>query len=277
MLDQLDAVSMASGRNPEFFDCIGVILNQAQSFPNMKVLSACRKFDIENDRRLRELVGDGGIAKEIPVELFDEETVRSLVASMGLNESKLTPRQIGLLSLPIHLRLLAETEPALRADAMGFQTSKDLYDRFWDYKRHAMPSHIDISHIQRVVDQIVGIMTQRQSLAIPAAALDKSHDAVSELESWNVLVKDGARISFFHESFYDYLFARRFVADDLDLVVHILDQDQSLFVRSQVRQVLLHQRDMSIEDFSRNLEAVLTRDKHTASPEGRGVVPTWFD
>ena len=28
----------------------------------MKVLTACRKFDIENDHRLRDLIGDSGIA-----------------------------------------------------------------------------------------------------------------------------------------------------------------------------------------------------------------------
>ena len=56
VLDQLDTVSLASGRHPEFFDCIGGMLSQAQNFPNMKVLAGCRKFDIENDHRLRELV-----------------------------------------------------------------------------------------------------------------------------------------------------------------------------------------------------------------------------
>ena len=260
VLDQLDAVSLASGRHPEFFDCIGVMLSQAQSFPNMKVLSACRKFDIENDHRLRDLVGDGGLAKEVPVQRFDEETVRSLVAGMGLDESKLTPRQIELLSLPIHLRLLSETEPAQSADAMGFQTAKDLYDRFWDYKRNAMRSRVGTSLVHGAVKRIVGVMTQRQALSIPASALDEYHAATSVLVSENILVRDGPRISFFHESFYDYLFAREFVSDGLDLVSHILDQDQSLFVRSQVRQVLLHQRDMSAEDFSRNMEDLLTRD-----------------
>ena len=260
VLDQLDAVSLASGRHPAFFDCIGAMLSQAQNFPNMKVLSGCRRFDIENDHRLRELVGDQGIAKEVPVQKFDEETVRSLVAGMGLDESKLTPRQIELLSLPIHLRLLSETNPAQSADAMGFQTAKDLHDRFWDYKRNVMRSDIGLPLVHSAVRRIVGIMTQRQALSIPASALDEYHEAKSVLISHHILVEDGSRISFFHESFYDYLFAREFVSDGLDLVSHILDQDQSLFVRSQVRQVLFHRRDMSVEDFSRDMEDLLTRD-----------------
>ena len=33
VIDQMDAVSLASGRNPEFFDCIGAMLQQARQFP----------------------------------------------------------------------------------------------------------------------------------------------------------------------------------------------------------------------------------------------------
>ena len=48
VIDQVDAVSQASGRNPEFFDCISAMLHQALAYDNIKVLSACRKFDIDN-------------------------------------------------------------------------------------------------------------------------------------------------------------------------------------------------------------------------------------
>ena len=82
VVDQLDAVSLASGRNPEFFDCIGAILSQAQHHPNMRVLSACRKFDVDNDHRLKHLVSDRGLAQEIQIEAFDDETVRSLVTKL---------------------------------------------------------------------------------------------------------------------------------------------------------------------------------------------------
>ena len=83
VIDQVDAVSHASGRNPEFFDCVSAMLHQAQSYDNIKVLCACRKFDIDNDPRIRDLTKEGGIAKEIPVEQFDKETVRTLTVKLG--------------------------------------------------------------------------------------------------------------------------------------------------------------------------------------------------
>ena len=259
VIDQVDAVSHASGRNPEFFDCISAMLHQAQSYDNIKVLCACRKFDIDNDPRIRDLTKEGGIAKEIPVEQFDKETVRTLTVKLGIEPKTLTPKQIDLLRLPIHLRLLEEALPDGDGNATGFQTAKDLFDKFWSHKLKVMHRRFDPSHVEGVIDRMVKTMTERQALSVAAGLLDEYEDAVSIMVSENVLVRDGQRISFFHESFFDYIFARRMISSpDFDLVTYILEQRQSLFIRSQVRQVLLHLRDISTQDCSRNLEAVLT-------------------
>ena len=259
VIDQVDAVSHASGRNPEFFDCISAMLHQALAHDNIKVLSACRKFDIDNDPRIRELTKEGGIAKEIPVEQFGEETVRTLTEKLGIDPKTLSPKQVDLLRLPIHLKLLEEALSDGDGNATGFQTPKDLFDKFWSYKLKVMHRRVDPSRVEGVLGRIVKTMTERQAVSVTAGLLDEYEDAVSVMVSENVLVRDGQRISFFHESFFDYIFARRMISSpDFDLVSYILEQGQSLFIRSQVRQVLLHLRDISTQDCSRNLEAVLT-------------------
>ena len=260
VLDQMDAISQASGRNPEFFDCIAALMEQAQSHPNMKVLAACRKFDIDNDPRLRALTAGDGIAKEIRLEQFDETTVRAVIAKMGVDSNNLSARQITLLSLPIHLRLLEETLEKSDAPSLGFQTSTDLYGRFWDQKRAAISSHIDEVRLHRIVSLLVQRMVEREALFVPLATLDKYFDDLSLLVSENILARDGESISFFHEGFLDYMFARSFVADNLDLPSYILEQHQSLFIRSHVRQVLLYQRDTAKKEFLRSVAGILTNE-----------------
>ena len=257
VVDQLDAVSLASGRNPEFFDCIGAILSQAQHHPNMRVLSACRRFDVENDHRLKHLVSDRGVAKEIRLEAFDDETVRSLVTQLGMDASKLSPKQIALLALPIHLRLLSETQLSSSAHGMAFQTSKDLYDGFWRHKRVALSSRVEFSLVRIVLKTMIDHMNYREILFVPESLLDDYHDTVSAMASENILVRDGTRVSFFHEGFFDYMFARATESVDFDLVSYVLGRDQSLFIRSQVRQVLLHQHDVSPDDALQNIDSLL--------------------
>ena len=258
VIDQMDAVSLASGRNPEFFDCIGALLHQAQAHPNMRILAASRKFDIDNDHRLRDLTREEGIAKEVPVGQLDETIVRSVIDELGLDASVLSPNQIDLLSLPIHLKLLAESASKTLDESLGFRTSTDLYDRFWDYKRTAIRRHVDPTQVPKIVNLMANEMSRHQALFVSASLLDEYEETVAVMVSENILVQDGPRVSFFHEGFFDYIFARWFASTDLDLLSYVLEQEQSLFVRSQVRQVLSHQRDLSNRDFSRNLEAILT-------------------
>ena len=56
VIDQLDAVSTTSGRSSDFFDVVEDLLGEAQSLRSkvkFHVVVVCRKFDWENDHRLR--------------------------------------------------------------------------------------------------------------------------------------------------------------------------------------------------------------------------------
>ena len=258
VIDQLDAVSMASGRNPQFFDCVGAMLEEARQHPNMRVLSACRKFDVDNDNRLRGLVGENGIAQEFRVESFDAETVRFLLARLGFDPDQFSAKQINLLALPLHMHLLSEVARGGAVDTSVLQTTKDLYDAFWRYKRQALQSRgVSPGQMRQVVDLMVNQMTDRELLFVPESLLDDHADVTAVLASENILVRDGSRVSFFHESFLDYAFARRMQATGDDLATYILSREQSLFVRSQIRQVLLHRRDGVPVDALQDVDAIL--------------------
>ena len=261
VIDQLDAISLASGRNPEFFDCIAALLEQAGNHPKMRVLSACRKFDVENDYRLRQLTSESGLAKEFPVGRFDGETVRRLVSKLGIDPNRLNPKQMELLSLPVHLRLLSECPQDRRQGSIDFRSAKDLYDRFWDYKQQKLArSYIEIGHVFSALDSMIDYMNKHETLSAPASLLDEHPGILPVMASENIIVKGGSRISFFHESFFDYMFARRMVSADFDLLLHLRRGDQGLFLRSLVRQYLLHQRDISPQDALRNIRGILDGD-----------------
>ena len=261
VIDQLDAVSMASGRNSQFYDCIGAMLEESRQHPNMRVLSACRKFDVDNDARLRGLVGENGIAQEFPVESFDAETVRSLLLRLGLDPDQFSAKQVDLLALPLHMHLLSEVAKGGSVDTSVLQTTKDLYDAFWRHKQQALQSReVSPGQMREVVDLVVNQMTDRELLFVPESFLDDHAGVMAVLASENILVRDGPRISFFHESFLDYAFARRMEATGDDLATHILSREQSLFVRSQVRQVLLHRRDGAPGSALQDVDAILNGD-----------------
>ncbi len=65
-------------------------------------------------------------------------------------------------------------------------------------------------------------------------------------------------MAFFHEAFFDYAFARRWVARSETLVQFLIGGDQELFRRAQVRQILTHLHDEDPARFIDEAEGVLT-------------------
>jgi hypothetical protein len=89
VIDQLDAVSKASGRMPQSFDAVADLFREAVAFPKMRVLLACRRFDLDNDDRIRSLVQDRQ-AKQCDIGNLSDEQVAAAIGAMGIIPEQLT-------------------------------------------------------------------------------------------------------------------------------------------------------------------------------------------
>jgi hypothetical protein len=63
VIDQLDAVSLASDRNPELFEVLKDIIRQVDAYPRMRLLLARRRVDLDNDYQLRTLMREGALRR----------------------------------------------------------------------------------------------------------------------------------------------------------------------------------------------------------------------
>ena len=259
VIDQLDALSLASGRNTELFDCVYEIVRQAQAHPNMRILLACRKFDLENDYRLRRLTDSDGVAETVVVGRLAYETVREVVVGFGLDANSLNSKQLDLLSVPLHLKLLSEMVTDEEIRALNFETAQDLYRRFWEYKQRVIRERLG-RPVQwtRVVYALCDYMHEQQTLSTPEVAVEEWISDTDAMVSENVLVLENKRYSFFHEGFFDYAFARRFAGASQTLLGLLLSDEQRLFRRAQVRQILLYLRDTEFDRYIADLKEVLS-------------------
>ena len=218
-IDQLDALSLASGRNANFFDCVHEIVRHAQAYPNMRILLACRKFDLDNDYRLRRLTDSDGVAEAVEVQRLPHETVHEVVSSFGLDANSLNVKQLDLLSVPLHLKLLSELVSDEEIRALNFQTAQDLYRRFWEYKQRVIRERLGRPVIWTpVVYALCDYMHDHQTLNAPEVVVEEWSGDADAMVSENVLVIENKRYSFFHEGFFDYAFARRFAGSSQSLL-----------------------------------------------------------
>jgi hypothetical protein len=260
VVDQLDAVSMASGRLAELFDVVDEMLQQAATFPNIRVVLACRSFDVQADPRLRDLARREDVT-QAEVGALSEAEVADAVAQMGLEPSSLTAAQRSLLRSPFNLVLLhaIRDEP----DRLQFASIDDLLDAYWDRKRRDCAQGDRDVRFEQVIGALVGAMSDSRQLDVPLNVLDGPglrRDA-DVMASAHVVVADEHRIAFFHESFFDYAFARLWMSAQQSLVEFLVSGEQGLFRRAQVRQVLVFLRERDAPRYQRELDGLLTDDR----------------
>ncbi|MFU9028465.1 hypothetical protein ACNAWD_11620 [Rhodococcus erythropolis] len=260
VIDQLDAVSLASGRMPESFDIVVDLIGEALSVSGINVILACREFDIDNDHRIRSLTDRSDTVK-VSIGPLTAEVVDAAVTEMGLDPTRLTTSQRAILQTPLHLVLL-ETIAGEKA-ALAFQSKGSLFEAYWERKRQTSRARRANVRFNDVLNRVANAASDRQTLSVPVEILDDGDliEDANVLVSEHVLARDGNRIAFFHETFFDYAFARQWVSRSESLVDFLLRDEQELFRRAQVRQILQHLYEREPDRFRIEASGALTSEQ----------------
>ncbi|RRD36185.1 hypothetical protein EII31_00935 [Leucobacter sp. OH2974_COT-288] len=258
VIDQLDAVSLASGRIPASFDIVVDLIEEALS-AGTRVVLACRQFDIDNDHRIRSLASRSDVGN-VDIRLLKSEDVTAAVVRMGLNPTDLTATQRDILKTPLHLVLLQSISS--QPDALTFNSRGSLFDAFWERKRQAACVRREGVKFGDVVSRIANAASDRQTLSVPIEILDEGDliEHAKVLVSEQVLAQDNRRITFFHEMFFDYAFARLWASRGERIIDFLLRDEQLLFRRAQVRQILQHLYEREPDRFYCEVEETLASE-----------------
>ena len=260
IVDQLDAVSTASGRSSGAFALVEQLLIEARaSRPRapIHVVVVCREFDWQNDSRLRLLVPDP--SDQVAVTGFTAGEVKEILAGAGFDPPAFRDRQLRLLQLPQNLSLFLQADFDATPDPT-FRTATQIFDRYWETKQRIVEQHVPASPSQwgAAMQTLSDEMTSTQQLSVLKETLDRFPIAfLDALASEGVITRDGHRLAFVHESFFDYVFARVFVTRPEPLTAFLKASQQHLFRRAQVRQVLAYLRDPYPDRYTTELRALL--------------------
>jgi hypothetical protein len=258
VIDQLDAVSTTSGRQSQFLDCVDRIVRSAATQPNIRVVVACRSFDVRNDARLRGLITAESPA--VRITQLSAEQVDQVVTRLKVDRALISSELRELLRVPLHLALFSLISPVDAERLPAMMTLRDLYDEFWKVKRRRVTDRLGREpHWFEVMQKLVDDMNARATLRSPMQLLDPWEADRDEMRSESVLVDDGDQVAFFHETFFDYVFARLFSRQG-HTVRDLLAADQLLFRRAQVRQLLAYERRGAPDRYVEDLRYLLHDD-----------------
>lgn len=255
VVDQLDAISLASGRRTEVWSLFEQVLAESEGYPNLRVIVACRAFDLEHDSRMRSLKAKTSAFEVVTIGSFDPKTVNEILGKREVH-AKLRP----LLIVPLHLAMFLSLE---HGESEGLETRDQLFAAFWSEKQRRCTRRLDRKcEFAAVVDWLSRWLSDHQELSAPVKMLpDELRADADAVASEHVIVLADGRYRFFHETFFDYAFARRFAQTGGRLLDLLLSGEQHLFRRAQVRQVLSFLRSNDPTRYVKELQFVLTDDR----------------
>ncbi|RST24129.1 hypothetical protein EF908_07045, partial [Streptomyces sp. WAC04770] len=260
IVDQLDAVSSYSGRIPEVFEAVDEMLEALATSPNVKVVLVARTVDVEKDPRLTSLVDQEGTVERFPLGLLDDQAVRAVLEQGGTPPEKLDTETLALLRTPLHLAVFSRLTKGARTTA--YRSLQDLYAQYTEDQRREAERSLPRDAWPAITQHLVEEMSRRETVTVPYALLDRfARTDLAVLSSAGILLHaENGRIGFFHETYFDYLFARSFVLAGHDLHDFLAAGGQALFRRAQTRQVLEHLRDTDRTAFRHTAVRLLTSD-----------------
>jgi len=255
IVDQVDAVSEISGRNGAVKQTVLRLVDDARNFGLMTIVIACRTFDLENDPRLKSLKNMHGV-EHVDVKLlsWDDDT-KPLLAARSIDTDFLSEAQRTLLCLPLNLAIFLEVYDGT---SPTFTSRNDLFARLLEKKARLVRRQRQLLwEIGAPLTKLAEWMSERQRLDAPESILSEFSGATDILSSEGLVVRSRSSLNFFHESFFDYIYAQAFVTRQETVESLLSNSEQHLFRRTQVRQILETLRQTDSPRYLRELGAVL--------------------
>ncbi len=254
-IDQVDAISEISGREGQVREVIFRLITDAHNFGNVRIVVGCRTFDLDSDPRLKNLK-EASRTTQIDVPLLDwKEEVEPLLEKKGVNVASINEPQRQLLRLPINLAVFLEIDDP----EFSFHSRSNLHEKLIEKKQRTITKERKPpwSLIQPLA-AMCEWMNERQKLSAPVAVLDTFPSAVDILTSEGLIISSRGQLNFFHESFFDHIYARTFSSQNIRLLGLLTATEQHLFRRTQVRQILEALRQNDISRYLIELSSVLS-------------------
>jgi hypothetical protein len=230
VIDQIDSVSRLSGRDPSLLFALREVVSQARAVEGLRLLVACRTEDLRYDSTLRRALGlspldaagtpdeaghgqivpDSKIEQIVLGDLADEQ-VASVLRVLGLDYAH-TPRALrrllgNALNFALFTELYSEADESEREPLTAVRTKLDLVAKYHAYvARHLRNSPGGTSYAGAAI-RLAANMSDHGILSAPESVLADLPDTRDLMVHHGVIIKEGRRLRFVHETLLEYLVA----------------------------------------------------------------------
>ncbi|WP_235011110.1 AAA family ATPase [Photobacterium aquimaris] len=227
MIDSLDVLSIA--REHSVLTYFLAQIDRLLLIPNITVVTACREFDKNYDRRIAQRQWK----KNILCQPLDwNNTIEPLLKKLGIDISKIDNTTRELIQNPRELALFVEL--ALQEGSFNIVTSQALAQRYLETTIETNPLLKDTA--MQAIESIASSMLKSRSLVVSNQQINASEDVKIALLSTGILHKtQEGSITFGHQTLLDVLVISGAIRSSITLNKFIQYLPPVPFVRPSIR------------------------------------------
>lgn len=253
LIDQIDALSLSLSSNRTPLRSLLKLIGQLRYINGVRIVISCRPYDMEYDPDLDNLK----VTNKWELRNISEDEVKTVLANYGRNDD-VSNHLLAFLGNPLHLVLYLKVIEYVKLKTSITQDL--LYSELWNvYIVNIKTDKIDRNNLLDLLDILVSTMYERQELSVHVRAYETKYNCeLAYLLHHGLLIKTkNGQIQFFHQTMFDYVYARRFVEKGQDLLSELSKQHQGLFSRAAVKSILSFQRETDPKQYKKNVEHLL--------------------
>lgn len=250
LIDQIDALSQSMSADRNYLEVFRSLVEKFTHDPNVRIIISVRIFDLHYDPSLRAYRN----IKTVTVAPLKDDLIVQQLEKLDIQSSQVNAKLLALLRTPNHLNIFSRIAKS-KGNILKVNSLQDLYTELWRIKIADIPPNYPVTtkKVKKLLYKIAENMFKFQRITIIAAQFDDYAKELRYLESERLIKREENQIQFFHQTFYDFTFSKRFVENDLKLIEYIKNQEQSILIRSAVKMIFHYLREYNPDFYQQTL------------------------
>ena len=254
LIDQIDALSKSLSSNRTPLISILKLIAKIQVVPHVRVVISCRPYDLDYDPLLDNL----RIKQKWELKEFSKEKVIDILKENHSKE-RLNDNLLSFLGNPLHLYLFLKVQPE-EQQLRNSMSMDSLYHQLWrKYIADDIVRKVEKKRLLALLDVLVSTMYERQELSVHYRTFETEYSSEFQYLFTNELLlhTKNDRVQFFHQTLFDYVYARRFIEKEKNLLDVLKNHHQGLFLRAAVKSILSFLREQNPQKYIRTIEQLI--------------------
>ena len=237
VIDQIDALSQTLSSSRDYLLTYNRLINSLSYYPEVRIVLSIRTFDLNYDSDLS--FYKSAKIHRVRLNALKKEDVKSILKQYSVE--KVSDKLLELLCIPNHLNVFCKLKNKSKSTLNSLKSLNDLNTALWtELSDKSQKIGLDIKPL---LYSIGTKMYEVQQITITNLFFEEYPKEFNFLKSNHIISEDSKGIQFFHQTFYDFVFAKQFVEKGKSLVKYINENGQSLYVRQTIKMVLEYLRE----------------------------------